>query len=110
LQAIFPLTITDTAFERIKGIVIEEGQSILRAFVQGGGCSGFSYGFVLEDELAEDDLVFDAGAFKLVVDPFSAPLLDGATIDWEDSLEGSRFAIRNPKATATCGCGSSFSV
>lgn len=110
MTADFPVQLTDNARERIAAIVREEGATHLRVFVQGGGCAGFSYGFMLEDAIQDDDLILSETNFNVLVDPFSAPLLDGATVDWEDDLAGSRFVIRNPKAVSTCGCGSSFSV
>ncbi len=110
MSAPFPVKLTDTARERIVGIVQEERVPNLRVFVQGGGCSGFSYGFMLEERPADDDLVLHETGFDLFVDPFSAPYVEGATLDWEESLQGSQFVIRNPNAVSTCGCGSSFSV
>lgn len=106
----FPVILTDAARERISDIVRQEGAPHLRVFVQGGGCAGFSYGFMLEDGIQDDDLIISEANFNVLVDPFSAPLLEGATVDWEDGLQGSRFVIRNPKAVSTCGCGSSFSA
>lgn len=106
----FPIELSLSAREKIRQVLIEDGGVNMRVFVQGGGCSGFTYGFTIDDVSAEDDLIFDAGDFKIFIDPFSAPLLQGATIDYQDNLEGSRFIVKNPLATATCGCGSSFSV
>lgn len=106
----FPIQLTDAARERISTIVREEGATHLRVFVQGGGCAGFSYGFMLDEDIQADDLVLSETNFNVLVDPFSAPLLEGATVDWQDDLHGSSFVIRNPKASSTCGCGSSFSV
>jgi iron-sulfur cluster insertion protein len=82
----------------------------LRVFVQGGGCSGFSYGFTFDEEQAEDDFDFAAGDVKVLVDSMSMQYLQGAEIDFKDELMGASFVINNPQATTTCGCGSSFSV
>ena len=82
----------------------------LRVFITGGGCSGFSYGFTFDDEVAEDDAVIERDGVTMLVDAMSYPYLDGAEIDYKEDLEGSRFVIRNPNASTTCGCGSSFSV
>ena len=106
------LTITESAKERINNIIYDEGNSniFLRTFVQGGGCSGFSYGFTLDKERAEDDWEFETGPFKVLVDSLSMQYLQGATIDYKESLAGSQFVISNPNAQSSCGCGSSFSV
>jgi iron-sulfur cluster insertion protein len=82
----------------------------LRVFVQGGGCSGFQYGFTFDEEQAEDDWDFAAGSVKVLVDSMSMQYLQGANIDYQESLQGASFVINNPQATTTCGCGSSFSV
>jgi iron-sulfur cluster insertion protein len=79
-------------------------------FVQGGGCSGFQYGFTFDEEQAEDDWDFAAGSVKVLVDSMSMQYLQGADIDYQESLQGASFVINNPQATTTCGCGSSFSV
>ncbi len=88
----------------------EEPVSGLRVSVTGGGCSGFQYGMALETEAREDDTVVECGTVKVFVDPQSAPLLSGVTIDFLDGLEGSGFKFENPNATNSCGCGSSFSA
>ncbi len=88
----------------------EEPVSGLRVSVTGGGCSGFQYGMALETEAKEDDTVVECGTVKVFVDPQSAPLLSGVTIDFLDGLEGSGFKFENPNATNSCGCGSSFSA
>lgn len=85
-------------------------QGGLRVSVQPGGCSGFKYGLLIEDQPAEDDLVLDQGAFRIFVDPFSAQYLSGVTIDYVSSMQGSGFTFTNPNATGGCGCGSSFSA
>lgn len=82
----------------------------LRIAISGGGCSGFQYGMSLEEQAAEDDVVVELGTVKLLVDPFSAPLLAGVTVDFVESLQGSGFKFVNPNATSSCACGSSFSV
>ena len=78
-------------------------------FVQGGGCSGMQYGFTLDEAINEDDFQIDAGLSRVLVDAMSAQYVNGAEIDYVDDLQGSRFSIKNPQATTTCGCGSSFS-
>lgn len=100
------VTITAAAAEQIKEILLDEQQPYIRAFVQGGGCSGFSYGFTIEEEKQEDDFVFD----NVLVDVMSMQYLQGATLDYKKDLMGSQFVISNPNAKNTCGCGSSFAV
>jgi iron-sulfur cluster insertion protein len=102
------ITITDAAQAKILDILAEENNPKLkiRAFVQGGGCSGFQYGFTLDEEQNDDDFEISG----VLVDAMSAQYLTGSTIDYKDNLEGSYFAVVNPNATTTCGCGSSFSV
>ncbi|SEQ77094.1 iron-sulfur cluster insertion protein [Solimonas aquatica] len=93
--------------------LIRESESpgmMLRVYVTGGGCSGFQYGFAFEESIKPDDVQVERGGVVLLVDPMSLQYLGGAEIDFEDGLEGARFIIRNPNATSTCGCGSSFSV
>jgi iron-sulfur cluster insertion protein len=105
------ITITESAQEKITEVLLEEGPSSkLRMFVQGGGCSGFSYGFTIDEEQNDDDFVIPAGSTSVLVDSISAQYLEGATVDFKDDLEGARFAITNPNAQSTCGCGSSFST
>lgn len=105
------ITITDSAVEKLKDILAEENNPALtlRVFVQGGGCSGMQYGFTLDDSQAEDDWKFDIKGVKIVVDFTSGQYLQGATIDYKEDQYGSSFAIQNPNAKTTCGCGSSFS-
>ncbi len=107
-----PIKITESVVSKVAEMLAEEGDPALqlRIFVTGGGCSGFQYGFAFDDETKEDDLRVERGAVKVVVDAMSLQYLMGAEIDYEDNLEGARFVIRNPNATSTCGCGSSFSV
>lgn len=85
-------------------------QGGLRVSVQPGGCSGFKYGLLIEDQAAEDDLVIDQGSFRIFVDPFSAQYLHGVAIDYVSSMQGSGFTFKNPNASGGCGCGSSFSA
>lgn len=106
------ITISTSAKEKINDILAEENNPSvrLRVFVQGGGCSGFSYGFTLDSEIAEDDFSLDESGVGLVVDSMSMQYLQGAEIDYKEELMGSSFTIKNPNATHTCGCGSSFGV
>jgi len=105
------ITITEQAAAKIKDILAEENNPSLklRVFVQGGGCSGFSYGFTLDEEQAEDDWDFEQSGIHVLVDSMSGGYLQGATIDYTEDSMGSSFRIDNPQATTTCGCGSSFS-
>jgi iron-sulfur cluster insertion protein len=106
------ITITESAKTKIKDILYDEGNPnvALRTFVQGGGCSGFSYGFTLDEVKNEDDFEIPLDEFKLLVDAMSMQYLTGAEIDYKEELMGSSFVIKNPNATTTCGCGSSFGV
>ena len=106
------IEITDSAKNKILDILAEENNPNikLRTFVQGGGCAGFSYGFTLDEEINEDDFEFVVGSFKVVVDSMSMQYLQGAVIDYKESLMGANFVIENPNAQTTCGCGSSFSM
>lgn len=106
------IEITEAAKEKIKDILYGEGNPklSLRTFVQGGGCSGFSYGFTLDKETNEDDFEIPLDEFKVLVDSMSMQYLQGASIDYKEELMGSQFVIKNPNAQTTCGCGSSFSV
>ena len=106
------MTITESAKVKILDLLLEEGNPnlALRTFVQGGGCSGFSYGFTFDDVTNEDDFEIPLEKFKVLVDAMSMQYLQGASIDYKDDLSGSQFVISNPNAQSTCGCGSSFSV
>ena len=106
------LTITDNAYAKIQDILLEQNNPDvkLRTFVQGGGCSGFSYGFTLDEQQNEDDFVINKDGTTVLVDAMSMQYLQGATIDYKEELMGSSFVINNPNAETTCGCGSSFSV
>lgn len=105
-----PLFFTDAAASKVKQLLDEEGNPALklRVFVQGGGCSGFQYGFTFDETINDDDTTIDKEGVQLLVDPMSFQYLVGAEIDYKDDLEGAQFVIRNPNATSTCGCGSSF--
>jgi len=103
------ITITESAQAKISEVLAEEPKSKLRMFIQGGGCAGFSYGFTIDEEQNEDDFEFPAGSSSVLVDSLSLQYLEGSVVDYKDDLEGSRFSISNPKASSTCGCGSSFS-
>jgi len=105
--------ITDTAKAKVIDLLMEENnpQLMLRTFVQGGGCSGFSYGFTFDEEQNDDDweITLDS-SWKLVIDAMSMQYMEGAVIDYNEDLNGSSFSIKNPNAQTTCGCGSSFSI
>jgi iron-sulfur cluster insertion protein len=107
-----PLLFTDNAANKVKQLIEEEGnpELKLRVFVSGGGCSGFQYGFTFDEVANEDDTVMNKNGVQLLIDPMSFQYLVGAEIDYTEGLEGSQFVIKNPNATTTCGCGSSFSV
>ena len=107
-----PLLFTDAAAGKVKELIDEENNPDLklRVFVQGGGCSGFQYGFTFDEHTNEDDTVVENGGVTLLIDPMSYQYLVGAEIDYTEGLEGAQFVIRNPNATSTCGCGSSFSA
>lgn len=106
------IKITESAKQKIKDLLYEENNSklSLRTFVQGGGCSGFSYGFTFDEDVNEDDFEISLDEFKVLVDSMSMQYLQGAEIDYKEDLMGSQFTINNPNATTTCGCGSSFGV
>ena len=105
-----PILFTNAAAAKVKDLLTEEGnpELKLRVFVQGGGCSGFQYGFTFDETINDDDTTIDKEGVQLLVDPMSFQYLVGAEIDYKDDLEGSQFVIRNPNANSTCGCGSSF--
>jgi iron-sulfur cluster insertion protein len=107
-----PLVFTDSAAAKVADLIAEEGnpELKLRVFVQGGGCSGFQYGFTFDDAVNEDDTAFDKNGVTLLVDSMSFQYLVGAEIDYKEDINGSQFVIKNPNATTTCGCGSSFSA
>jgi iron-sulfur cluster insertion protein len=107
-----PINFTDNAVNKVKELIEEEGSPDLklRVFVSGGGCSGFQYGFTFEETENEDDTKVTKDSVTLLIDPMSLQYLTGAEIDYQDNVQGSQFVIKNPNATTTCGCGSSFSV
>ena len=107
-----PLVFTDSAANKVKELVDEEGNPDLklRVFVQGGGCSGFQYGFTFDESISDDDTSMVKNGVTLLIDPMSYQYLIGAEIDYQEGIEGAQFVIKNPNATTTCGCGSSFSV
>jgi iron-sulfur cluster insertion protein len=107
-----PLVVTAAAAAKARALIAEEGNPNLklRVYINGGGCSGFQYGFSFDEQRAEDDLAIERDGLVLVVDPLSLQYLMGAEIDYAESLSGAQFVIRNPNAKTTCGCGSSFTV
>ncbi|OHE85882.1 MAG: iron-sulfur cluster insertion protein ErpA [Lysobacterales bacterium RIFOXYD1_FULL_69_11] len=107
-----PLVFTAAAAAKVRQLIQEEGNDALklRVYIQGGGCSGFQYGFEFDEAQAEDDLAVRTDGVTLLVDPLSLQYLMGAEVDYTESLHGAQFVIRNPNAKTTCGCGSSFSA
>lgn len=107
-----PINITEACVVKVADMLAEENNPKLhlRVFVQGGGCSGFQYGFTFDEERAEDDTLIEQGTVRILVDAMSYQYLVGATVDYKEDINGSQFVINNPGATSTCGCGSSFSV
>ena len=107
-----PLMFTDSAANKVKQLIDEEGNPDLklRVFVTGGGCSGFQYGFTFDEVANEDDTALEKNGVTLLIDSMSFQYLVGAEIDYTEGLEGAQFVIKNPNATTTCGCGSSFSA
>ena len=106
------LVFTDAAAAKVSELILEESNPNLklRVFVQGGGCSGFQYGFTFDENLEEGDTRVENGGVTLLIDPMSIQYLAGAEIDYKEDIEGAQFVIRNPNATTTCGCGSSFNT
>jgi iron-sulfur cluster insertion protein len=107
-----PLLFTDAAAHKVGQLIEQEGNPSLklRVYIQGGGCSGFQYGFTFDEETQDGDTSIENGGVTLLVDPMSVQYLTGAEIDYREDLSGAQFIIRNPNAATTCGCGSSFSV
>jgi len=107
-----PINFTDSAAQKVAQLIEEEGNPDLklRVFVQGGGCSGFQYGFTFDEIMNDDDTAMEKNGVTLLIDSMSYQYLVGAEIDYKDDLEGAQFVIKNPNATSTCGCGSSFSA
>jgi iron-sulfur cluster insertion protein len=112
LEPPMPLIFTDSAVAKVADLIAEEGNPDLklRVFVQGGGCSGFQYGFTFDEAVNEDDTLVTKGNVTLLIDSMSFQYLVGAEIDYKEDINGSQFVIKNPNATTTCGCGSSFSA
>ena len=106
------LVFTPSAAAKVKELIAEEGNQslMLRVYIQGGGCSGFQYGFTFDESVNEGDTEIETDGVTLLVDPMSVQYLMGAEIDFTEGLQGAQFVIRNPNASTTCGCGSSFSV
>jgi len=107
-----PVIFTDSAANKVLQLITDENnlQLKLRIFVSGGGCSGFQYGFTFDETINDGDTCVEKGGVTLLIDPMSYQYLVGAEIDYQEGLEGSRFVIKNPNASTTCGCGSSFSI
>ncbi|OOZ40256.1 iron-sulfur cluster insertion protein ErpA [Solemya pervernicosa gill symbiont] len=112
VQKVTPLVFSDSAANKVKALIEAEDNPnlMLRVYVSGGGCSGFQYGFTFDEAVNEGDTEVENGGVKLLVDPMSFQYLVGAEIDYTEDLQGERFVIKNPNATTTCGCGSSFST
>lgn len=107
-----PIIFTESAANKVRQLIIEEGNDALklRVFVSGGGCSGFQYGFTFDEQVNDDDMVMEKKGVQLLVDAMSFQYLTGAEIDYQEDIQGAQFVIKNPGASSTCGCGSSFSV
>lgn len=107
-----PFYFSDAAASKVKSLIDEEGNDelALRVYVTGGGCSGFQYGFSFDETVNEDDTVVEKNGVRLLVDSLSYPYLVGSEVDYKESLQGAQFVIKNPNASTTCGCGSSFSI
>jgi iron-sulfur cluster insertion protein len=106
------MKLSDSAATKIKDLIIDENKPglMLRAYVQGGGCSGMQYGFTFEEKASDDDTRIEKDGIVLLVDPMSIQYLNDSEVDYKDGLQGSGFQISNPSAKATCGCGSSFAI
>jgi iron-sulfur cluster insertion protein len=107
-----PIIFTDNAAKKVGELIAEEGNDNLklRVYISGGGCSGFQYGFTFDEEVNEDDTTIKNGGVTVLIDAMSIQYLTGAEIDYKEDVSGAQFVIRNPNASTTCGCGSSFSV
>jgi len=107
-----PIVFTDSAAQKVAGLIQEEGNDNLklRVYITGGGCSGFQYGFTFDEEINDDDTQIIKDGVTVLIDSMSVQYLSGAEIDYKEDLSGAQFVIRNPNATTTCGCGSSFSA
>ena len=106
------IQLSDNAVRKVRALVADEGNPSLklRVYITGGGCSGFQYGFSFDEAVSEDDMVIEREGVTALVDAMSYQYLAGSEVDYSEGLEGSRFVVNNPNATATCGCGSSFSI
>ncbi|MCB1977340.1 MAG: iron-sulfur cluster insertion protein ErpA [Nitrosomonas sp.] len=107
-----PLAFTESAADKVRQLIEEEGNPALklRVFINGGGCSGFQYGFTFDETVNDDDMITEKNGVQLLVDSMSYQYLVGAEIDYQENIQGAQFVIKNPAASSTCGCGSSFSV
>ncbi len=107
-----PIVFSDSAAKKVGALIEEEGNDNLklRVYISGGGCSGFQYGFTFDEEINEDDTQIENAGVTVLIDSMSVQYLNGAEIDYKEDVSGSQFVIRNPNASTTCGCGSSFSV
>ncbi len=112
MTASAPMIFTPAAAAKVRELILEEANPALklRVYITGGGCSGFQYGFTFDEKIEEGDVTVERDAVTLVVDPLSFQYLEGAEVDYSESLQGARFVIRNPNAATTCGCGSSFGI
>lgn len=112
VEMALPIYFSDSAAIQVKGLIEEENnpEMKLRVYVTGGGCSGFQYGFTFDGKVNEGDTLIENSGVTLVIDSMSLQYLVGGTVDYTSGLDGSRFFVNNPNATATCGCGSSFSI
>jgi iron-sulfur cluster insertion protein len=106
------INLSDRAADKVRTLMDAEGNPglKLRVFITGGGCSGFSYGFTFDEDVAEDDAVVERDGVTMVVDALSYPYLSGSQVDYQEGLQGAQFVVANPNATATCGCGNSFAI
>ncbi|TVS11529.1 MAG: iron-sulfur cluster insertion protein ErpA [Wenzhouxiangella sp.] len=111
-QAAEPIIFTQAAATKVRELILEEANPALklRVYITGGGCSGFQYGFTFDEQVEEGDVAVSRDDVTLVIDPLSFQYLEGAEVDYSESLQGARFVIRNPNAATTCGCGSSFGI
>lgn len=111
-EVLSPLNFTESAADKVKSLIEEEGNAALklRIYVSGGGCSGFQYNFAFDETVNEDDTVIVKNGVSLLIDAMSYQYMEGASVDYQEGLEGARFVISNPNASSTCGCGSSFSL
>jgi len=107
-----PIEFTESAARKVRELILADGnpELKLRVYITGGGCSGFQYGFTFDEKADDDDVRVERGGVELLIDPLSFQYLEGAEVDYSESLQGARFVIRNPNAQTTCGCGSSFAV